>query len=71
MMDMELTKVTFKTGFSSILTVNLGHVFTNSLDKYLFIDIFIDLVLMSSQLTVTCSKLAIETLQKSVKYVRR
>ena len=71
MMDMELTKVTFKTGFSSILKVNLGHVFVNSLDKYLFIDIFIDLVLMSSQLTVTCSKLAIETLQKSVKYVRR
>ena len=25
-MDMELTKVTFKTGFSSILKVNLGHV---------------------------------------------
>ena len=54
MMDMELTKVTFKTGFSSILKVNFGHVFVNSLDKYLFIDIFIDLALISSQLTVTC-----------------
>ena len=61
---MELTKVTFKTGFSSILKVNFGHVFVNSLDKYLFIDIFIDLALISSQLTVACWKAAIETLKK-------
>ena len=39
MMDMEITKVTFKTSFSSALNVSLGHIFVKPLDKYLLIDI--------------------------------